>query len=313
MIAVGGENLMDMIQSGTQNGNMLFEAVPGGSPYNVAMAIGRQGVDITYLTPISSDSNGDQLAAKLETSKVILSGGRVTQPTSLAMVTIDEGLPSYSFYREGTAERALSQDLLRSQITPSHLVLHIGSLALAGGEDAALWEELAHDCKARNMYVSLDPNVRPSLIADPASYRDRIHRLLAIADIVKLSDEDLLWLYEGMNEEEALIALRRATTAEILILTKGGDGSLCWHDGAFHHRPASAITKLQDAVGAGDTFMASLLVWLVKTQSLSSLSSLDLTQKQRLQDYAGFAAARNCEQQGCNPPWAADLPETASL
>ena len=91
---------MDMIQSGTQNGNMLFEAVPGGSPYNVAMAIGRQGVDITYLTPISSDSNGDQLAAKLETSKVILSGGRVTQPTSLAMVTIDEGLPSYSFYRE---------------------------------------------------------------------------------------------------------------------------------------------------------------------------------------------------------------------
>ena len=84
MILVGGENLMDMIQVDNRNENALFEAVPGGSPYNLAMAAGRQGVQVGYVTPISEDSNGDQLTANLLSSNVRLLGPRVSAPTSLA-------------------------------------------------------------------------------------------------------------------------------------------------------------------------------------------------------------------------------------
>ena len=97
MILVGGENLMDIIQIDNRNENALFEAVPGGSPYNLAMAAGRQGVLVGYVTPISEDSNGDQLAANLISSNVRLLSPRVPEPTSLAMVSIEGGLPPMHF------------------------------------------------------------------------------------------------------------------------------------------------------------------------------------------------------------------------
>ena len=141
MILVGGENLMDMIQVDNRNENALFEAVPGGSPYNLAMAAGRQGVQVGYVTPISEDSNGDQLAANLLSSNVRLLGPRVSAPTSLAMVNIEGGTPSYAFYREGTAERLVTLDKLIQNLTGEVAIFHIGSLALTGGSDASVWEE----------------------------------------------------------------------------------------------------------------------------------------------------------------------------
>ena len=167
MILVGGENLMDMIQIDNQNENALFEAVPGGSPYNLAMAAGRQGVKVGYVTPISKDKNGEQLAQNLVNSNVSLLGPRVTAPTSLAMVNIENGIPSYSFYREGTAERIITLDTLSKNITSEVSIFHIGSLALTGGEDALVWEEFVKRTRENNIKVSLDPNVRPSLIAEP--------------------------------------------------------------------------------------------------------------------------------------------------
>ncbi|MDC1169580.1 carbohydrate kinase [bacterium] len=307
MILVGGENLMDMIQTGSQNENALFEAVPGGSPYNLAMAIGRQGESVSYVTPISEDKNGDHLAAKLRGSHVLLSGSRVSAPTSLAMVSIEDGVPSYAFYREGTAERQIEIDKLSACLNDDISVFHIGSLGLTGGTDADIWEAFASLVKGKGVALSLDPNVRPSFISDSTSYRARIRRLMKMAAILKLSDEDLEWLYEGCEQNQALEKLVLDTEAKVLVLTKGGDGSAFYHEGVWHHAPSAPLKVLSDTVGAGDTFMASMLVWLKQNGHLRNMAELTLADKRDMQAYAAIAAAFNCERQGCNPPWANEL------
>ena len=308
MILVGGENLMDMIQVDNRNENALFEAVPGGSPYNLAMAAGRQGVQVGYVTPISEDSNGDQLTANLLSSNVRLLGPRVSAPTSLAMVNIEGGTPSYAFYREGTAERLVTLDKLIQNLTGEVAIFHIGSLALTGGSDASVWEEFVGKAMDKGVKVSLDPNVRPSLIAEPEVYRQRIKRLMTKVDILKLSDEDLLWLFnDSVDESSALLELRAIVNADILIVTKGSQGSAIFHGKKWHELMSHPVEKLSDTVGAGDTFMASVLAWVIKNKKLNELALLELNEKKDLLNYAAKAAALNCEKQGCNPPWENEL------
>ena len=308
MILVGGENLMDMIQVDNHYQNVLFKAIPGGSPYNLALAAGRQGVRVGYVTPISEDSNGDQLVANLLSSNVQLLGPRVPEPTSLAMVNIEGGTPSYAFYREGTAERLVNLEKLTKNLTDDVAIFHIGSLALTGGSDALVWEEFLCKAMDRGIKVSLDPNVRPSLVVEPDVYRQRIKRLMTKVDILKLSDEDLLWLFnENTDESSALSELRAIANAELLILTRGSKGSSIWHNDKWYAAPAYPVDKLSDTVGAGDTFMASVLVWLTKNENMKRLGALELKEKQDLQYYAGKAASLNCKKQGCNPPWENEL------
>ena len=308
MILVGGENLMDMIQVDNHYQNVLFKAIPGGSPYNLALAAGRQGVRVGYVTPISEDSNGDQLVANLLSSNVHLLGPRVPEPTSLAMVNIEGGTPSYAFYREGTAERLVNLEKLTKNLTDDVAIFHIGSLALTGGSDALVWEEFLGKAMDKGIKVSLDPNVRPSLVGEPDVYRQRIKRLMTKVDILKLSDEDLLWLFnENTDESSALSELRAIANAELLILTRGSKGSSIWHNDKWYAAPAYPVDKLSDTVGAGDTFMASVLVWLTKNENMKRLGALELKEKQDLQYYAGKAASLNCKKQGCNPPWENEL------
>ena len=308
MILVGGENLMDMIQVDNHYQNVLFKAIPGGSPYNLALAAGRQGVRVGYVTPISEDSNGDQLVANLLSSNVQLLGPRVPEPTSLAMVNIEGGTPSYAFYREGTAERLVNLEKLTKNLTDDVAIFHIGSLALTGGSDALVWEEFLGKAMDKGIKVSLDPNVRPSLVGEPDVYRQRMKRLMNKVDILKLSDEDLLWLFnENTDESSALSELRAIANAELLILTRGSKGSSIWHNDKWYAAPAYPVDKLSDTVGAGDTFMASVLVWLTKNENMKRLGALELKEKQDLQYYAGKAASLNCKKQGCNPPWENEL------
>ena len=297
-----------MIQIDNQNENALFEAVPGGSPYNLAMAAGRQGVKVGYVTPISKDKNGEQLAQNLFNSNVSLLGPRVTAPTSLAMVHIEDAIPSYSFYREETAERLVTLDSLSKNLTSEVSIFHIGSLALTGGEDALVWEEFVKRTRENNVKVSLDPNVRPSLIAEPDVYRQRIKNLMTEVDILKLSDEDLLWLFnDSADETNALAELEVIARAEILVVTKGSQGSAIFHEKKWHEITSHPVEKLSDTVGAGDTFMASVLAWVMKKEKLNELALLELNEKKELLNYAAKAAALNCEKQGCNPPWENEL------
>ncbi|WP_439136959.1 carbohydrate kinase family protein [Roseicyclus sp.] len=308
-IIIGGENLIDSIAdtSGTTADGFFHNL--GGSPYNVAVALGRQGVMTHYVTPISTDDFGVRLAAHLEAQGVTLTGPRLAAPTSRAIVTLKDGIPQYHFLREGTAERMVTAPMLQAAIPPTARHFHIGSLALAGGADAEIWEGTFIAAAGAGICTSLDPNVRPSLIGDPASYRARITRLLGHATIVKLSDEDLEWLYPNLTQDAAIAALRNQTTAALVTLTKGPEGAEAWTPQHHVRVTNPRFSGLIDTIGAGDTLMATLIAGLAEKDRLGkdAIAALPEDALADLIKRGIYAACLNCTKEGCNPPTAAEL------
>ena len=309
MIAVGGENLIDLVSTSSKDGLPVYTAHPGGSPFNVAMAAGRQQAQTCYLTPISSDKLGDLLAARLTDSGVKLAGGRSEKPSSLAVVSIEGGIPTYGFYRRDTAERQVDADFLEKIMPDQTQILHLGSAALIDGTDAAAWESAFSRHHQAGKLTSLDPNIRPSLVADADSYRARLNRMMQIADILKLSDEDLQWLYPGQDLHAGFAACVADSTAALTILTQGEKGIWAQAGTEQFDLPAHKIEDLQDTVGAGDTFMASLLVWCLDNQKTSrtALEQLSRAEVETALQRAAIAAALNCQKQGCQPPTANEI------
>ena len=304
VICVGGENLIDHV---TRDGEV--SALAGGSPFNVAMALGRQQADVHYLTPISTDTWGDTLADTLVASGVTLAGGRVDAPTTIARVTVTKGIPSYIFERDGTAERSVTAASLAASMPTGATALHTGSLALTDGADADAWEETCKTAYTSGTLVSLDPNVRLSVITDIDAYRARIFRMMQAAHVLKLSDEDLEGLCPDMPQDAALAHVRSQTSASLVVMTKGPDGAIAMRGDNTVNIPAPPVPGLVDTVGAGDTFMATLLAVLARTDVLApaALDGLDAAQVEALIRCAGMAAAINCSRAGCNPPTLSEL------
>lgn len=304
-IAVGGENLIDFIQTGQgEDGTPVYASNPGGSPFNVAVALGRQDAPVHYITPISSDDMGDSLAERLRSAGVSISHPRVPQPTSRAVVTLADGIPSYTFHRVGTAERMIDVATMTQLVGEDVAALHIGSLALTGGADADAWEEIATQAAKRGVFISLDPNVRPLLVEDREEYTGRITRLLKCVHLVKLSDEDLSWLFPGLKEMAAFDALLRLTNAPLVVLTRGPEGAIGQAGTIRVKIPAPKVDPLVDTVGAGDTFHATLLATLGSMGHLHPEGPQSLTAESLrvLLTRAATAAALNCQRSGCNPP-----------
>lgn len=299
LIAVGGENLVDYV-----NRDGIATAFPGGSPFNVAMALGRLGANVQYISPISSDRWGDMLAKALTESSVILAGGRRPEPTTMARVTVTAGIPSYNFERKGTAERMVTEASLRAALSDAAQAIHTGSLTLTDGADAEAWETFCAACFDRGMVVSLDPNVRLSVISDIEGYRARILRMCRRTHLLKLSDEDLTGLFPDLAQAAAIALLRDVTTAPVVVLTKGENGVSAWLDDVRIDLPAAKVTELADTVGAGDSFTATLLAGLAELGALSptGLETLTPDALTALLRRANIAAAFNCTREGCNPP-----------
>ena len=310
MILVGGENLVDLIQAQGDSGSGLsFDAAAGGSPYNCAMAMGRQGVNVSYATPISTDALGDILANTLVDSGVTLAGPRVKYPTSLAVVMLNDGQPSYQFYRDNTAERRIDPAALDALMSADLEAFHVGSLGIIEGADADLWADFFCQANKHGGIRSLDPNVRAMLIHDRDAYLARLWRMLANTDLLKLSDEDLEWIYPGKSLDDAFAELLENTSATLTVLTMGAEGCRAVSKSGEMALPASPVNNLQDTVGAGDTFMATLLSGLrsrdlLSVEKLQSIADSDL---EEILKAALTAAAINCERKGCNPPTSQEL------
>jgi fructokinase len=157
--------------------------------------------------------------------------------------------------------------------------------------------------------VSLDPNVRLSVITDIDAYRARIFRMIQSAHVLKLSDEDLEGLCPDMPQDAALAHVRSQTSASLVVMTKGPDGAIAMRGDNTVNIPAPPVPGLVDTVGAGDTFMATLLAGLARTDVLApaALDGLDAAQVEALIRRAGMAAAINCSRAGCNPPTLSEL------
>ena len=308
MITIGGENLIDYVQTEMKDGLPVYTAIPGGSCYNVAIAAARQGQTVSYVTPISTDSLGNVLAQRLIDDGIQLATPRTDAPTSLAVVSVNNGQPSYQFYRSDTADRQITPDTLDAAISDQTRVFHIGSLALIEGADADLWEQRFEMLATNDVITSLDPNARPVVVKDKEPYVARLLRVMKNARVLKLSDEDLEYLAPDQPLMDAFERICSETQAAIIILTKGADGAVVRCGSTQFDVAAGQANPLVDTVGAGDTFMGTLLVEISKTGlSASNLGSIAEDDLKRIVTRAAKAAALNCQSAGCNPPYEQDL------
>jgi fructokinase len=308
MILVVGEALIDMLPV-ERNGVRLFQPAPGGSPFNVALALGRLEVEVKFLCPFSRDAFGESLAGALRDSHVDLSlCPMVDALSTLGFVTVDPASRSarYAFYTAGTAGCALLPDQVPDPLPAGVSWLHLGSFSLAVEPFGSTAERLAQSARGRCL-LSLDPNIRPFLVQDRDRYVARLERLAGMADLIKVSDEDLGWLQPGIAVERAAQDyLRRG--AKLCVVTHGGQGAEAW-SGRGHARVPAQPVEVVDTVGAGDTFHAATLAWLERAgkRDATALAQLSARELEEMLACAARAAAINCSRAGCDPPWAREF------
>ncbi|HEX2144868.1 MAG TPA: carbohydrate kinase [Glycomyces sp.] len=304
MIGVIGEALIDLEVDASDARHPV--AHPGGSPMNVAVTLGRLGAETAFLGRLSGDAFGKLLRTHLAESNVNLRWiVDAEEPTSLAIVSVaSSGSASYAFHVESTADWQWKAGELPKD--PGMDAVHAGSLALAldpGGAAVERW--LAG--LSIGTTISLDPNVRPALLGDRAAYRERLERWLAFAAIVKVSDEDLEWIWPGAAP--ATLAEHWITKGrKLVIVTRGGEGSLVWAGGESFAVPA-AETDMVDTVGAGDSFSGALLDWLGRQERLrqADLAHLTADEAREAVAFASKVAAITCSRPGADPPRRSEL------
>jgi fructokinase len=309
VVAVAGEALVDMVPAPVAG---YFELAPGGSPANVALGLSRLGVPTRLLARIAHDMLGVRIREHLADNGVGLEHVvDATEQTSLALVSVaEDGGATYDFRVDGTADWQWTADELAGALDDAVVALHSGSLALTTPPGANVLRELMTRARA-TATVSYDPNCRPLLMGEPAEVLAGVHELLAVADVVKVSSEDLEWLCPD-ESPEAVLEDWLGRGPAIVAVTLGGDGVLGGTAAGVRARRPGVPVSVIDTVGAGDTFSAALLAGLHRRGLLGAdarpeLRALDEDTVDALLDEAALAAAITCSRRGADPPTADEL------
>lgn len=310
-VVVAGEALVDLVPD--PDGRL--RALPGGSPFNVAVGLGRLGVDTALLGTLSDDAFGALLAGRLDEAGVrVRPAARTSRPTTLAMVHLDDaGHASYGFYLDGTsATGATPGDVAQAHVEEPALAtapLHVslGAVTLASDGTGTTLAGLIADAPSRPL-VSLDPNVRPAVIADMAAERAALERAVAAVDLVKVSDEDLAALMPGRDPLAVAGEWARSGPA-LVVVTRGRDGATAVRDENGTMTVASLPVDVVDTVGAGDAFTSGLLAALEERALLDrdALRGADAGTLREVVELASRVAAITCTRRGAEPPTRAEL------
>lgn len=296
VIVVCGEALIDMIGTGGE-----YRAHPGGGPMNAAVALARLGQPARLLTALGTDAMSDLLREHITSSGVDLSWTpTVPVPTTLALVTLDErGAASYEFYVVHTTVTEIVPP--PADAFAGVAALHVGTLALAVSPTAERVEALVQQLPA-DAFVFLDPNCRPQFVDDREAYTARVERLASRSAIVKVSTDDLEWMYPGSSVDDGVERLLTAG-ASTVVVTRGGDGASAHRPGRTVAAPSTPVTVV-DTVGAGDTFGAAALAWLAEHEvlSTSAFRALDDAGLRAMLAFATRAAGITCTRAGADPP-----------
>jgi fructokinase len=306
MILACGEALIDMLPRTTDAGEAAFAPYPGGAVFNTAVAMGRLGAPAGFYSGLSSDLFGDMLREVLAESGVDSSPAHVSaRPTTLAFVRLTGGQASYTFYDENTAGRMLTP----ADLPPPGLAdaFFFGGISLVGEPCGEAYEALQRR-EAPARVTMIDPNIRPSFITDPAGYRARLGRMIARADIVKVSDEDLRWLM-GAGEVSAHARALLAQGPRLVCVTEGARGARGFSSGGAEVFVPAAPVVVADTVGAGDTFNAGVLtaLWRAGLLNKAAIAALDPSAIRAALALGVRAAAVTVSRPGANPPWAHEL------
>lgn len=293
-IWVAGEVLIDLIPKDRER-----VAIVGGGPANTARALARLGFDTYFIDGISTDRYGQQARAELLTDGVKLDYTLTSdKPTCLATVTLDAaGGASYEFLIEGTATFEFDRSWLPDAASPP-AALHIGTLATVIEPGAS---NLFNWAKEVGAPLVFDPNIRTSVLGDRKRYQEIVEKWAKISAVIKMSDDDIAWLYPEMDFRSAAKNFINEKT-QLVVVTRGAVGI----DGFTEDGEASVPgvkVDVVDTVGAGDTVGAIIVEGLV-TDGLDNLVGTTL---EKLLNRAAQAAAITCSRKGANPPTQAEL------
>ena len=289
---VTGEVLIDLIPDGLER-----KPIVGGGPANTATALSKIGIDIQFIDGISTDDYGQMAKDELVASGAKLDYVKYSdKPTCLAIVSLsDSGSASYEFVIENTATFDFTLDWLPNPQTERPSLLHIGTLATVIEPGASALFEWAQSV-AKIAPIVFDPNIRPAVVSNRDLYVKQVERWISISSAVKVSDEDIKWLYPSL-EIEQVVKNWLAKGPSLIVVTYGDKGLAGYRDGEKVSVDAVKVV-VADTVGAGDTVGAILVEAIVK-DGLDTLSGVRL---EMMLKRAAKAASITVSRSGANPP-----------
>ena len=289
---VVGEVLIDLIPDSSDR-----KPIVGGGPANTAKALAKLGVDAQFIDGISTDNYGQMAKAELVASGVKLDHVKYSdKPTCLAIVSLNAtGSASYEYVIENTATFDFTPDWLPNPQSERPSLLHIGTLATAIEPGASVLFEWAQSV-AKVAPIVFDPNIRPAVISDRKQYLAQVERWVSISSAVKVSDEDIMWLYPNLEIDQVVNNWLTKGPA-LIVVTNGDKGLAGYRDGEKVSVDAIKVA-VADTVGAGDTVGAILVEAIVK-DGLNTLSGVRL---EMMLKRAAKAAAITVSRSGANPP-----------
>lgn len=303
MLVVCGEAVLDLISDGSASG---YQARPGGSPVNVAVGTARLGIPTSLLARLGTGPFGRRLRSHLVDAGVDLElSVTAAEPVTLAVLTLDSaGMADYDFHVDGAADWAWQRSELPEPLPDGIRALHVGSISSWRAPSADLIAELvAREGQREAVLLSFDPNIRSGLVDDPGRTRACVEKLVASAHLVRVSAEDLGWLYPREDPDAATLRWAHAGPA-LVVLTDGERGARAYRPG----RPVQLVPAhdvgIVDTVGAGDAFTAGLLAALADRDRLHrhGLADLDDGELGVVLTSAGMVAALSCTRAGADPP-----------
>lgn len=314
MFVVGGESLIDLkaevalpdgqLIGRDGEGQIVMTAHPGGTSFNCAIALGKLGIDTGFLCPISRDAFGDYLLGPLQDAGVRpLLGERVQEYTTLAVINFDANHNArYGFYRQ--ADGAIEANAAIAALPDAIELYQIGGFCPIEPDEAAIWLEIVKAAMARGATISIDPNVRPSVVRDFAGYKTRLATFLDLAHLIKVSDEDLRELDSTKSIEQHAAEFLARPNCELVVVTLGEKGSRAFTAAGTAQAAIYAPPVFGDTVGAGDSLMAGILSWLNERDLLKPgrLKALDEAALAEMLKFGAVVAGINCGRKGCKPP-----------
>lgn len=306
-----GEILIDFFPIEEHGQTVGFRMFPGGAPMNVAIGLARLGQPIAFVSKVSTDYFGRFLRHYLEAEHVN-TRFLISDPalSTLAFVAVENNEPTFTFYGEGAADTLLKVEDLPSALFEQTRVLQVGGISLLRGSTPNTILAAVERMHGRAL-IAFDPNIRPALVEDGASYRVLLDKLFRMADLVKISAVDLEWLMPdvSLNKAAAEVATRGAA---LTVVTRGALGAMALRasDGApeVFEVPGFSVTVV-DTVGAGDAFNSGLIAALAEHGAVTraALQSLPADDIREVLRFASATAALNVQKAGANPPTRAEV------
>jgi fructokinase len=297
-VAVIGEGVIDRFFDAAVSRDVI-----GGSPLNTAVALRRAGVDATWWAKISNTAEGTAILGYAQNNGVAGEGAEILDaPAAIVGIHLNaEGVPSYDFALDNAADwQWQPEDFVG---LASYSAVQVGSLTSVIEPGAGNIYKALQNLRttAHRPLISYDPNIRPKA-ADSAESAARIRgyvqKLLSVADIVKVSDEDLEWIDANQESAETARQWSQTPSIQIVVMTRGANGAAAFVNGKLVAEVPGVKVEVIDTVGAGDTFMAWLLMQILETGRVPE----DPTELTSILSLSAKAAAVTCSRAGCNPP-----------